>query len=167
MKIGIEHTKAIFAASFDPFTKGHLEILTKATNIFDEICVLITTNSNKSRKYSSAEMARAIRETIFLNDLCHVIVNDQPNVAVADYALRFRYTYLIRGLRNPQDYQYEENIAKINKEINPNLETIYFRTDNEIISSSFVKEMLLYGKDISKYVSKPVHDLITKEKYLC
>ena len=68
--------------------------------------------------------------------------------------------YLVRGLRNTNDYIYEENIAKINNELNPELKTIYFRATNEIISSSFVRELLKHKEDISKYVPTAIYELI-------
>ena len=64
---------------------------------------------------------------------------------------------MIRGLRNTTDYLYEENVASINTEINPNIKTIYFRTRNEVLSSTFVKELYKYGKDIIKYLPKEIH----------
>ena len=67
--------------------------------------------------------------------------------------------YLVRGLRNTSDYMYEENIAKINHEINPNLKTIYFRAKNEVISSTMVRELHSHGKDISKYIPKQILEI--------
>ena len=79
------------------------------------------------------------------------------NKLVADYCKEQGCEYLIRGLRNTTDYLYEENVASINTEINPNIKTIYFRTRNEVLSSTFVKELYKYGKDITKYLPKEIH----------
>ena len=76
---------------------------------------------------------------------------------VADYCLKKDICYLVRGLRNTSDYLYEENIAKINNEINPNLRTIYFRADNDVISSSMIRELNEYGKDISNFVPEEIY----------
>ena len=71
---------------------------------------------------------------------------------------------MIRGLRNNMDYNYEENIAEVNKLINPNLEYVYFRAENVAVSSSMVKELDGYNKDISKFISKPIYDLMERMK---
>jgi pantetheine-phosphate adenylyltransferase len=83
-----------------------------------------------------------------------------PDTLVADYCKTLNAQYLVRGIRNTSDYLYEENIAKINREINPELKTIYFRADNEVISSSMVRELAHYNKDISAYVPVEIFNLI-------
>ena len=100
-------------------------------------------------------MRLAIRECLKNNNLhnCLVVVHDG---LIADYCAEHHAKHLIRGLRNTSDYMYEENIAKINKEINPDLKTIYFRAENETISSSMVRELMKYDKDISQYVPEEI-----------
>ena len=75
---------------------------------------------------------------------------------VAEFAKQAGAGYMIRGLRNNMDYNYEENIAEVNKLINPKLEYVYFRADNVAVSSSMVKELAMFGKDVSKYVPKAI-----------
>ena len=153
--IKFNETKALFAGSFDPFTNGHLSILKKASATFDTVYLCIANNANKKRRYSIAEMEEAIKQTISLNGLtnCEVVICDH---LVADFCKELGVTYLIRGLRNTSDYMYEENISKINHEINPDLETVYLRGDDDIISSSMVYELVNYGKPIEKFVPEPV-----------
>ena len=79
-----------------------------------------------------------------------------------EYSLKNNIGYMIRGLRNNMDYNYEENIAEINKLINPNLEYVYFRAENVAVSSSMVKELYSYGKDVSKFVPAPVQAMMKK-----
>ena len=79
---------------------------------------------------------------------------------VAEYTNVNNIGYMIRGLRNNMDYNYEENIAEINKLINPHLEYVYFRAENVAVSSSMVKELNSYGHDVSSFVPKPVLDVI-------
>ena len=88
---------------------------------------------------------------------CEPIVFE--NGLIADYCKSVDSEYLIRGLRNTSDYMYEENIAKINQEINPRLKTVYFRADNEIISSSMVRELMAFNKNVDKYVPKEIASL--------
>ena len=87
----------------------------------------------------------------------NVSVVELDGCLVADYCKERDICYLVRGLRNTSDYLYEENIAKINSTINPDLKTIYFRSNNDVISSSMVRELAKYGKDVSKYVPLEIY----------
>lgn len=151
--------KAIYAGSFDPFTNGHLHIAKESCELFDFVYIVLAINPNKKRQYSIELMKVAIEDTLKELEIINfeVIITDR---LISDIAFELECSYLIRGLRNPNDFAYEENIAKINAELNPDLKTIYLRADNEIISSSFVRELLKYDKDISKYVSVPIFKLI-------
>ena len=148
--------KALYAGSFDPFTNGHLYIAEKAAELFDELVIGIAENSNKKRRTDIYEMKDAIREHFKCYDNVSVVIIDS---LVADYCMTKDIRYLVRGLRNTSDYLYEENIAKINNEINPNLRTIYFRADNDVISSSMIRELNEYGKDISKFVPEEIYKI--------
>ena len=151
--------KAIYPGSFDPFTNGHLDIVKKSAALFDEVYVVIGINSAKRRAVDSDLMKKAIEDTV--NDLGL----DNVRVAVyeglvAQYAKENGIKYMIRGLRNNMDYNYEENIAEVNKLINPNMEYVYFRAENIAVSSSMVKELHGFGQDISKYVPKSVFEIM-------
>ena len=145
---------ALYAGSFDPFTVGHLSIAKKGAELFDELVICVTQNANKTRSTDMYTMAQAIAD-VFKN-YNNVYVTTINNRLIADYCREYKIDYLIRGLRNTNDYLYEENIAKINSEINPNLKTIYFRSDNDVISSSMVRELIAYNKDISKFVPEEI-----------
>ena len=150
---------AIYPGSFDPFTNGHLDIVRKAAEIFDKVYVVIGVNAEKSRSFAAEPMAEAIRRTLALQGInnCEVVI---WKGLVAEYA-RLRGTeYMIRGLRNNMDYNYEENVAAVNKLINPELEYVYFRSNNIAVSSSMVKELHGYGKDVSNYVPAAVLTLL-------
>ena len=150
---------AIYPGSFDPFTNGHLDIVRKAAEIFDKVYVVIGVNAEKSRAFAAEPMADAIRRTLALQGItnCEVVI---WKGLVAEYA-RLRGTeYMIRGLRNNMDYNYEENVAAVNKLINPELEYVYFRSNNIAVSSSMVKELHGYGKDVSNYVPAAVLALL-------
>lgn len=147
--------KALYAGSFDPFTNGHLSIAEKGSELFDELIIGVSENSNKKRSTNMYDMAYAISEQF--SHYRNVTVIALEDELVADYCKKYDVDYLIRGLRNTSDYLYEENIAKINNEINPDLKTIYFRADNDVISSSMVRELDKHGKDISKFIPKEIH----------
>lgn len=151
---------AIYPGSFDPFTNGHLDMVLKASKLFDEVHILIGVNANKRRTYDAQVMKKAIEETLEENKItnCEVCIY---NGLVAEYTNENNIGYMIRGLRNNMDYNYEENIAEVNKLINPKLEYVYFRAENVAVSSSMVKELSSFGKDVSKFVPKSVQKLIT------
>jgi pantetheine-phosphate adenylyltransferase len=152
--------QAIYAGTFDPFTLGHMHILKQACSIFDMVHVVFANNPTKIRTYDCDDMCLALRLDIETTDLNKKVGIWQTNGLIADWALKNGINFSVRGLRNSMDYGYEENIAKINKEINPELNTIYLRTNDEIISSSMVKELYKHGKDISKYVGRNVLEVI-------
>ena len=145
--------KAIYPGSFDPFTSGHLDIVQKSAALFDEVYVVIGVNANKKRSFSAEKMRIAMERTISEMGIKNAYVTVHEGL-VAEYAKTNGIKYMIRGLRNNMDYNYEENIAEVNKLINPNMEYIYFRAENVAVSSSMVKELHAYGQDISKYVPK-------------
>jgi len=151
---------AIYPGSFDPFTNGHLDVVLKASKIFDTVHILIGINANKKRTYDAETMKNAIEETLAERGIsnCKVYIYEG---LVAEYTKEKNIGYMIRGLRNNMDYNYEENIAEVNKLINPNLEYIYFRAENVAVSSSMVKELSSYGKDVSKFVPKAVREIIS------
>ncbi len=153
--------KAIYPGSFDPFTNGHLDIVKKAAAIFDEVYIVIGINSEKKRNFSYMDMKNAIEETLKTLKLnnCFVCIHEG---LVAEFARLNGIQYMIRGLRNNMDYNYEENIAEVNKLINPNMEYIYFRAERVGVSSSMVKELLMYDLDVSKYVPAAVLNCIQK-----
>lgn len=153
------YKKAIYPGSFDPFTNGHLDIVKKAAKLFEEVYVLIGVNPQKKRSFDPDKMKSAIENTLVSLGIanCRVIVHDG---LVADFAKKNGIGYMIRGLRNNMDYNYEENIAEVNKLINPELEYVYFRAENVAVSSSMVKELHSYGQDVSPYLPKPVFEII-------
>jgi pantetheine-phosphate adenylyltransferase len=150
---------AIYPGSFDPFTNGHLDIVKKGSKLFDQVHIIIGVNANKKRTYDSVQMKEAIEKTLEENNIsnCRVFVYEG---LVAEYTNENSIGYMIRGLRNNMDYNYEENIAEVNKLINPNLEYVYFRAENVALSSSMVKELSGFGKDVSKFVPKHVLDMM-------
>lgn len=154
-----EKTIAVYAGSFDPFTNGHATILSKGLIIFDQVIILFANNPAKTRFIPLEEMMGWVQWELnnqrhrFSNLLGEIRV-DSTDGFVAEWCKEHGGTHLIRGLRNPTDYAYEEEIAKVNRELNPELETVYLRADNDVISSSMVKTFIQQGKDVSKYVPK-------------
>lgn len=150
---------AIYPGSFDPFTNGHLDIVKKAALLFDQVYIVIGVNSEKKRTFDAQGMMLAIEKTLqqLQLDNCTVCIHEG---LVAEFARVNDIRYMIRGLRNNMDYNYEENIAMVNKLINPQMESIFFRAENVALSSSMVKELRSYNLDISEYVPEAVLELI-------
>lgn len=149
-------------ALFDPFTTGHLNVLKEAANIFDKVIVVIAVNSEKKRRIDAELMLKGIQNTV--SDL---IGEDKAKVVkfeglIADIAREEGTNILIRGIRNGSDYEYEENIAKVNESFG--LKTMYIRAGKySYVSSSMVMELYKYGKDISAYVPESILPIIEKE----
>lgn len=149
-----------FAGSFDPFTVGHLQVIKKALELFDEIIIGIAYNPSKAkRRFPVDLMKQAILETLELEGIqnrTQVVVYEAPKLTI-DQAKDLNATHLIRGLRNHTDYDYEERLAEGNKKFG-NYETVYFRADSDIdkISSTLVMECWAGNIDVSEYIPEPV-----------
>jgi pantetheine-phosphate adenylyltransferase len=150
---------AIYAGSFDPFTNGHLHVLSQACKVFDKVYLAIAINSDKSRRVDKDIMKKAMEEIINNKGIenAEVVIF---NGLTVDLAKQKEAEFLIRGLRNGTDYEYEENMAVVNNKI-AGIETIYFRAGKTShISSSSVMQLHRYGKDISSWVPKEIIDIL-------
>lgn len=151
--------KAIYPGSFDPFTNGHLDIVKKSAAIFDEVYIVMGINSQKRRTFDSEKMIAAIESVLRDEGIDNAYVSAYEGL-IAEYARTNGIKYMIRGLRNNMDYNYEENIAEVNKLINPDMEYVYFRAENVAVSSSMVKELHTYGQDVSPYLPKGIQKML-------
>ena len=154
--------KACYAGSFDPFTNGHLDILRDSCAIFEEVHLLIGVNAQKRRNYDADEMAAAIGAVLRREGLQNCVVKVYGGLT-AKYCAEHRINYLVRGLRNSMDYSYEENIAEVNRLINPALSSIYLRAKNAAISSSMVRELFSYGEPVDAFVPPEISDVLRLE----
>ena len=145
---------ALFAGSFDPYTNGHHNIVRKATALFDEVVVLIGVNVNKRRAFDAEGMRRAIQQTLDADGLnARAVIHTG---LVADYCAEHGIRWYVRGLRSAADYSYEEGNAQVNRLLNPELETIYLRGDDSALSSSMVRELMAFGRDVGAFLPAPV-----------
>ena len=155
-------TKVLYPGSFDPITKGHMNIVEQASNLFDEVIIAVMQNpSKKSGLFILEERMEIIKELYKKINNVKVI---SASGATVDVALLNDCKAIVRGLRSLSDYDYEVQLQQINKEISNNkINTICLFADKEyqFVSSSMVKEVLNLDKDISRYV-----DPIVKEKIL-
>lgn len=157
---------AVYPGSFDPVTLGHLDIIVRASKIFDKLIVGVPTNPEKHASFTVEErvdlLCRAIQEEHLQN-----VEVDRVDGLLADYAKRRGAMVLVKGLRALSDFEYEFQQALTNKKLNPELETMFLATsaENMFLSSSMVKQVAGFGGDISHFV--PACILRTIQERLC
>ena len=146
--------KAVFPGSFDPITLGHCEIIEKACEIFDEVIVSVGNNSDKNYKFSLDKRLKFISDEFINNP--KVFVEKYEGLTV-DFCKNKNVKHIVRGLRNPADFEFEKKIALFNNSLE-NIETIFFLTspNNAFISSSMVREIMDNGGNFKKFVPNSV-----------
>ena len=145
-------TKALYSGSFDPLTMGHLDIITRAAKLYDELVIGVISNPGKQSMFTLEEREEMLRETI--KGLDHVSV-DHFSGLLADYVNRNGFDVVVRGLRSTTDFDYEIQMAQMNDRLfNDSVETVFLMTDPKYsyISSSVVKEVFALGGDIDGLV---------------
>jgi len=143
---------AIFPGSFDPFTKGHEDIVRRGLKMFDEIIIGIGYNSKKHNRYFDIDqMVKYIEGTFSNGEPVKVMVYNELTAQLAD---RVAAKYLLRGLRNTTDFEYENSISQVNRYLNDELETVFLITSPQYaaISSSIIREVHKYGGDVADFL---------------
>jgi pantetheine-phosphate adenylyltransferase len=142
---------ALFPGSFDPFTNGHLDIVRRGIGLFDEVIIAIGTNSSKQRYLPVEWMQEQLRE--LFRPEPRVVVRSYQGLT-ADFAHQTGATYLLRGLRNTLDFEYESAIAQANRHLSPELETVFLVTSPLLaaVSSTIIREIHRFGGDASQFV---------------
>jgi len=149
---------AIYPGTFDPITFGHIDVIKKSLNIFDRVIVATTDDINKHYHFSINERLDIINNSLFkdlkLNKKKIKIISFD-NLTI-DLCKRFKANTIIRGLRAVSDFEYEFQLAGMNKKLNSKIETMFLMSDveNQIISSKFVKEIASLGGNINRFVTK-------------
>lgn len=155
--------KAVFAGSFDPPTNGHLDIIERSSMLFDSVDVVVSVNPEKKYLFTDEERCRMLR----------ALVSQYRNVSVhlykgliVNYARQSGANVLIRGVRSTNDFAYEFELASMNQNLNPGIETIFLQSKEKyaIVKSSSIKQLAQFGGDISRMVPEIVADAL-KEKY--
>ncbi|MEN9523652.1 MAG: hypothetical protein RL065_2029 [Bacteroidota bacterium] len=143
--------KAIFPGSFDPFTKGHFDIVNRALPLFDEIIIGI--GSNTTKQYLLPLTQRIEQIEILFKDNSKIKVVTYEGLTTA-FAEKMNCNFIVRGIRNTIDFEYEKSIAEMNKKMNPNIETIFLNCSPDLasISSTIVREILKSGGDVSQFL---------------
>ena len=143
--------KAVFPGSFDPPTNGHLDIIHRASKLFDNLDVLISVNPNK--QYMFSEQERLDMLTTLLKDFKNVQIHVWEGLIV-NYAKKVGANVLIRGIRSINDFSYEFELAHMNQKLNPEIETMFLPCKEKfgIVKSSSIKELAMFDGDISRMV---------------
>ena len=149
---------AIFPGTFDPFTLGHHDIVKRGLKIFDKICIAIGNNPKKNRYFSVDTMKRKIKELYIEDSRIKVI---SYNKLTAEIAKDNNASFILRGLRNTTDFEFENSISQINRDLNSNLETVFLITSPELapISSTIIRDVISYGGDINKYLPYEIDNI--------
>ena len=159
---------AIYPGTFDPITYGHIDVIKKALNIVDTVIVAISDGNNKNYLFNSDERIEIIKKALFsdlkLNKNKIKIISFKS--LTTDLCKKHKSNIILRGLRAVSDFEYEFQLAGMNRKLNDNVETIFLMSnvENQIISSKFVKEIISLGRDVKKFTTKSTIKSL-KEKY--
>ena len=155
-------SRAIYPGSFDPVTLGHLDIIKRSAEMFDELIVGVLNNTAKSPLFSLEERVNMLKN----------VVSDIPNVKVmgfggllVDFARHTDSTLVVRGLRAISDFDYELQMAQTNRKMNPHVDTMFLATSLEYayLSSTTVKEVAYFDGDINEFVPEPVVEKVREK----
>lgn len=146
---------AIYPGSFDPVTIGHLNIIRRASNIFDRLIVCVMVNAGKNPMFTLEERVELIRRVT--RDLSNVEV-DSSNELLAEYAKRKGSCVIVKGLRAGSDFESEFQMSMINRKINPELDTMFLTAEHQYtyLSSSMVKELGMYNVDLTDFLPEAI-----------
>ena len=159
---------AIYPGTFDPITFGHIDVIKKGLKLFDKIVVAVSNVDNKNYLFNSEERINIVNKALFsdlnLNKKKVIIVSFTS--LTTDLCKKYKSNIILRGLRAVSDFEYEFQLAGMNRKINNNIETLFLMSDveNQIISSRFVKEIVKLGGDIKKFTTKNTIKSL-KQKY--
>ena len=159
---------AIYPGTFDPITYGHIDVIKKALNIVDAVIVAISDGNNKNYLFNSDERIEIVKKALFsdlkLNKNKIKIISFKS--LTTDLCKKYKSNIILRGLRAASDFEYEFQLAGMNRKLNDSVETIFLMSnvENQIISSKFVKEIISLGGDVKKFITKSTIKSL-KQKY--
>ena len=159
---------AIYPGTFDPITYGHIDVIKKGLKLFEKIVVAVSDVDNKDYLFNSEERIDIIKKALFkdLKFNKNKIIVISFTSLTTDLCKKYRSNIILRGLRAVSDFEYEFQLAGMNRKLNNNIETLFLMSDveHQIISSKFVKEIIKLKGDIKKFTTKSTIKLL-KEKY--
>lgn len=149
--------KAIYPGSFDPITNGHIDIIKRMSNMYDKVVVLVGTNPGKKYTFEKHNRKMLVEQAINELELHNIEVVAYEGLII-DYAVENDCQVIVKGLRSVTDYEYELSMALVNRDVNPEVETLFMVADHNLsmVSSSMVKELAKNKCPIDKYTTKLV-----------
>ena len=159
---------AVYPGTFDPITFGHIDVIKKTLKLFDKVVIAASDGTNKNYLFNSLERIQLIKKALFVD-----LNFDKKKIEIisftsltTDLCKKYKSNIILRGLRAVSDFEYEFQLAGMNRKLNNNIETIFLMSDveNQIISSRFVKEIIKLKGDIRKFTTKSTIKSL-KEKY--
>ena len=155
--------KVCYPGSFDPISNGHLDIIKRLADVYDEVIILLSNNVNKKYSFTSDERKKLI--LLATKDIKNIKVDIWDGLVV-DYCKNNNLKVMARGLRNISDYENEFNLFQFNRDLAPSIETVLLfpSSKNQFVSSSAIKELVLFNADISKYVPSAIIQYV-KERF--
>ena len=159
---------AIYPGTFDPITYGHIDVISKSLKLFDKIVVAVSDGENKEYLFNAEERIEIIKKALFFDlkfSKKKLIVISFKSLTT-DLCKKYKSNIILRGLRAVSDFEYEFQLAGMNRKLNNNIETLFLMSDveNQIISSKFVKEIIKLNGDIKKFTTKSTIKSL-KKKY--
>lgn len=154
---------ALFPGSYDPITRGHIDVAKKAAQIFDKVYVVVMTNTSKNYLFTDEERADFARDA--LKDVENIEVLLKPEQLTVEVAHELGASVIVRGVRNSDDFRYEQQIAGINEEIASDVHTVLLFTDakDSFIASSMIKEVAKFGGDINQFLPTKAAQALMKK----
>lgn len=154
---------AIYPGSFDPITNGHIDVIERAAKVFDKVYVVIGINSKKSSLFTQEERLEMVQTSLSHVQSVEVAFHDG---LIVDYAVSVEATAIIRGLRSVTDFEFEMQIALMNRKMQPELQTVFLMPHEKYtyLSSSIIREIARYKQNVSEFVPKVVEQKL-KEKF--
>lgn len=156
---------ALYPGSFDPFTNGHLDILQRATKLFDKVIVTVAVNNRKSAVFTGEERIDLIRECINGCSWADQVEIEQFTGLLIDFARQKGVNVLLRGVRQISDFEYEFRMALTNRRLAPEIDTVFLMPDEQLtfISATIVKEIAAWDGDLSSFVPENVAKALQKK----
>ncbi|TSO26194.1 pantetheine-phosphate adenylyltransferase [Lactobacillus sp. LL6] len=154
---------ALFPGSYDPITNGHVSVAKKAAEIFDKVYVVVMTNTSKNYMFSSSERSHFAKDA--LKNIHNIEILERPEELTVNVAHELGASAIVRGVRNSDDFRYEQQIAGINEKLAPDIHTVLLFTDPEqsFVASSMLKEVAKFGGDVSKFLPDSVEKALTQK----
>ena len=153
---------AIYPGSFDPVTNGHLDIITRASKMFDKLVVVVLINPLKSYSFSIPERVYLLKRAT--EHIPNIEIDSYDGLLADYFKQRSDVDVIVKGLRATSDFEYEFQMAHTNKDLNPKAETVFIPASlgTTFVSSSMVKQVAMFGGDLSKYVPAVIHEEISQ-----